>query len=157
MELKIERLLDTIGKKIVAALQKNARISFSDLGRKVGLSTPAATERVRKLEDAGVISGYHAAVDAAKVGFPVTAFIHLTTPVQQYAKVIAVMEQLNEIRECHHISGEESFIIKTLAPSVKHLESLVQKLSLYGRTRTAIVLSSSFVKSAIDISAEALK
>jgi Lrp/AsnC family leucine-responsive transcriptional regulator len=152
MELKIERLLDTIGKKIVNTLQRNARISFSDLGRKVGLSTPAATERVRKLEDAGVILGYHAATDTAKLGFPVTAFIHLTTPVQHYPKIKSIMKNLNEVLECHHISGEESFIIKAVVPSINHLESLVEKLSPYGSTKTSIVLSSSFVKRGIDIS-----
>jgi Lrp/AsnC family leucine-responsive transcriptional regulator len=151
MELKIERLLDNIGKKIVNILQRNARISFSDLGRNVGLSTPAATERVRKLEDAGVISGYHAAVDTAKVGFPVTAFIHLTTPVQHYPEVTSFMQNQDEVLECHHISGEESFIIKVVVPSVEHLESLVGKLSPFGQTKTSIVLSSSFVKRRITI------
>jgi len=151
MELQIERLLDNIGKKIVNTLQKNARISFSDLGRKVGLSTPAATERVRKLEDAGVILGYHAVVDTAKVGFPVSAFIHLTTPVQHYPKVTSFMEDQDEALECHHISGEESFIIKVVVPSVEHLESLVGKLSPFGQTKTSIVLSSSFVKQGIPI------
>ena len=151
MELKIERLLDNIGKKIVNTLQKNARISFSDLGRNVGLSTPAATERVRKLEDAGVISGYHAAVDTAKVGFPVSAFIHLTTPVQHYPKVTSFMQNQDEVLECHHISGEESFIIKVVVPSVEYLELLVEKLSPFGQTKTSIVLSSSFVKRGIPI------
>jgi Lrp/AsnC family leucine-responsive transcriptional regulator len=152
MELKIERLLDTIGKKIVNTLQRNARISFSDLGRKVGLSTPAATERVRKLEDAGVLLGYHAVVDTAKVGFPVSAFIHLTTPVQHYPEVTSFMENQNEVLECHHISGEESFIIKVVVPSIEYLESLVEKLSPFGQTKTSIVLSSSFVKRDIQIS-----
>ena len=152
MELKLERLLDNIGKKIVNTLQKNARISYSDLGRKVGLSTPATTERVRKLEDAGVILGCHAVLDAAKVGFPVTAFIQLTTSVQYYSKVTSIMKNLNEVLECHHISGEESFIIKAVVPSVKHLESLVEKLNPYGQTKTSIVLSSSFVKRGIEIS-----
>jgi Lrp/AsnC family leucine-responsive transcriptional regulator len=151
MELKIEKLLDNIGKKIVTVLQRNARISFSDLGRKVGLSTPAATERVRKLEDAGIILGYHAVIDAEKVGLPVTAFIHLTTPVQHYPKVTSIMKNLDEVLECHHISGEESFIIKVVVPSVNELESLVAKISLYGRTKTSIVLSSSFMKREIDI------
>ena len=151
MELKIERLLDTIGKKILNTLQRNARISFSDLGRKVGLSTPAATERVRKLEDAGVLLGYHAVVDTAKVGFPVSAFIHLTTAVQHYPEATSFMKNQDEVLECHHISGEESFIIKVVVPSVEHLVSLVEKLSPFGQTKTSIVLSSSFVKRGIQI------
>jgi Lrp/AsnC family leucine-responsive transcriptional regulator len=151
MEIKIERLLDPIGKKIVNLLQKKSRISYSDLGRKVGLSTPAATERVRKLEDAGVILGYHAVVDAEKVGFPVSAFIHLTTTAKHYPEVISKLKDLDEVLECHHISGEESFILKVVASSVKGLESLVAELSPFGETKTSIVLSSTFVKRAIKV------
>lgn len=151
MALKIERLLDPIGKKILSIMQQKARISFSDLGRKVGLSTPAVTERVRKLEEGGVVLGYHAVLDAAKVGFPVTAFVHLTTPAQNYPVVTALLKGMDEVLECHHISGEESFILKTVVPSVEHLESLVEKLSPYGRTKTSIVLSSFFVKRGIAV------
>jgi len=149
MEQKIERLMDGIGKHIVDLLQKNARISFSDLGRKVGLSTPAVTERVRKLEDAGVISGYHAAVDAAKVGLPVTAFIHITTPSQNYPKINAILDGLDAVLESHHISGEESFIMKVAVPSVAHLEPLVEKLSPFGQTKTAVVLSTRIMRRSI--------
>ena len=152
MEPKIERLLDGIGKKIVNVLQKSARISFSDLGRKVGLSTPAVTERVRKLEDAGVLLGYHAVINAAKVGLSVTAFIHITTSSQNYPKILSVINTLEQVLECHHISGEESFIMKVIVPSVTHLESLVKQLSPYGQTKTAIVLSTPCVKRCIDLS-----
>ena len=150
MEQKIERLLDGIGKNIVDLLQKNARISFSDLGRKVGLSTPAVTERVRKLEEAGVISGYHAAIDAAKVGLPVTAFIHITTPSQNYSKINAILDSLDAVLESHHISGEASFITKVAVPSVAHLESLVEKLSPFGQTKTTVVLSTRIMKRRIE-------
>jgi Lrp/AsnC family leucine-responsive transcriptional regulator len=150
MEQKIERLLDGIGKHIVDLLQKNARISFSDLGRKVGLSTPAVTERVRKLEEAGVISGYHAAIDAAKVGLPVTAFIHITTPSQNYSKINAILDSLDAVLESHHISGEASFITKVAVPSVAHLESLVEKLSPFGQTKTTVVLSTRIMKRRIE-------
>lgn len=151
MTLKIERLLDAIGRKIVNTLQRKGRISFSDLGREVGLSTPAVTERVRKLEEGGVILGYHAKIDAAKVGLPVTAFVHLTTSAQQYPQVTSMLKAMDEVLECHHISGEESFIVKAVVPSVKHLEALVEKLSPFGRTKTSIVLSSSFEKRGIGV------
>jgi Lrp/AsnC family leucine-responsive transcriptional regulator len=151
MQITIERLLDRIGKNIITILQKNARITFSDLGRKVGLSTPAVTERVRKLEEAGVIVGYHAAVDPAKVGLPVTAFIHVTAPPQNYSRIKTLISGLEAVHECHHISGEESFILKAVVPSVSHLESLVDELSPYGRTKTAIVLSTHAKRTGISL------
>ncbi|MEJ2095695.1 MAG: Lrp/AsnC family transcriptional regulator [Deltaproteobacteria bacterium] len=151
MRISIERLLDRIGKNILDLLQKNARITFTDLGRKVGLSTPAATERVRKLEEAGVITGYHAAVDPVKVGLAVTAFIHVTTPPQNYARIKTAISSLKAVQECHHISGEESFLLKVVVPSATDLESLVGELSPYGRTKTAIVLSTQSKRTGIPL------
>ncbi len=142
MDLKIEKLLDTIGKDIVRELVKNARISFSELGRVVGLSTPAVTERVRKLEEAGIITGYHAGINGDLLGGSVIAFIHLDTEATIYDRVKTKAKQLPQVLECHHISGEGSFILKVRVASVGDLETLVARFSPFGRTRTTIVLSS---------------
>ena len=142
MDLKLERLLDKIGKDIVRELVKNARISFSELGRVVGLSTPAVTERVRKLEEAGVITGYHAAVNGDLLGKKVIAFIHLDTETACYDRVKICAEQLAQVLECHHISGEGAFLLKVMVASVGDLETLVARFSPFGRTKTTIVLSS---------------
>ena len=77
MALDIEKLLDETGWHILQALQENARLSFSELGQRVGLSSPAVAERVRRMEDAGIIKGYHAEIDTAKVGYPITAIIRI--------------------------------------------------------------------------------
>ena len=142
MDIKIEKLLDKIGKAIVRELVKNARISFSELGRVVGLSTPAVTERVRKLEEAGIITGYHAAVNGDLLGEKVIAFIQLDTDAACYDRVKTCARQLIQVLECHHISGEGAFVLKVMVASVADLETLVARFSPFGRTKTTIVLSS---------------
>ena len=142
MDFKLEKSLDKIGRAIVRELVKNARISFSELGRVVGLSTPAVTERVRKLEAAGIITGYHAAVNGDLLGEKVIAFIQLDTQAACYDRVKARARQLIQVVECHHISGENAFILKVMVASVADLETLVARFSPFGRTKTTIVLSS---------------
>ena len=136
-----EKLLDRIGLRILAALQENARIPLSRLGDAVGLSAPAVAERVKKLEEAGIIRGYHADIDPAITGRSVIAFIQLTTAAHHYPAIKAQAERFPEISSCHHISGEASFIIKVRVADVADLETVVARLSPYGQTRTSIVLS----------------
>ena len=137
-----EKILDSVGRKLLQAVQENARLSFSELGRRVGLSAPAVAERVRKMEEVHLITGYHAEVDPALLGYGVLAFIRLTTSTARYPRVLDLAQRLPEIRECHHVTGSEAFILKVLATSVPHLESLIAQLSVFGATSTSIVLSS---------------
>lgn len=146
MNLKSKPLLDSLGKSILRELEANARISFSDLSRKVGLSSPAVIERVRKMEDAGIIKGYHAHVDLGTGQKKILAFIRMTTRPEYYPRVKRLLEKRPEILECHHVSGEESFMIKVLVPSVPDLEKIVETLSPLGQTRTSIVLSSPLIR-----------
>jgi Lrp/AsnC family transcriptional regulator, leucine-responsive regulatory protein len=148
MERGVEKLLDSIGHKIITALEKNARISLADLGRRVGLSAPAVAERVRKLEEAGIIRGYHADIDPAAMGRSVLAFIQLTTAARHYPAVKSLAGRLPAIIACHHISGEASFILKVRVADVADLEGLVAQFSPFGQTRTSIVLSTSVEKTA---------
>ncbi len=141
MHLQVEKLLDRIGLKILAALQENARMPFSRIGEKVGLSAPAVAERVKKLEEAGVIHGYHAHIDPTAVGRSVSAFIQLTTDPRHYPAVKALAADMSQISSCHHISGDASFIMHVRVDNVSALESVVGRLSPFGQTRTAIVLS----------------
>ena len=140
--LQLERILDPVGRKLLQAVQENARLSFSELGRRVGLSAPAVAERLRKLEEFEIINGYYAEVDPAALGYGVTAFIRLTTSTDKYPRVLELAQRLPEIRECHHVTGGEAFILKVLATSIPHLESLIAQLSVFGATSTSIVLSS---------------
>lgn len=136
--------LDAIAWKIVENLQSHARMSFAELGRKVGLSTPAVAERVRRLEEAGVITGYHASVNMAKLGVPIHVLMRLTIPGGdlQISRTVSAIKELAEITRCHRITGDESFIIEAHLVSVRHLESLIDKLSAFGATATSTVLSS---------------
>ena len=105
-------MIDEIGWKIIREMQLNARITFAELGRRVGLTTPAVIERVRKLEDAKIITGYRAEIDAAKVGFPVTAFIRMSISGIDYSHIIEVAKKSSEVLECHRGTGGDSFILK---------------------------------------------
>ena len=136
--------LDSIAWKIVESLQQNARLSFAELGRKVGLSTPAAAERVRRLEEAGIITGYHAALNVAKLGVPIRVLVRLTIPGGdlQVSRAVTAIKELSEISRCHRITGAESFVIEADVVSIRHLEALIDKLSALGATSTSTVLSS---------------
>jgi Lrp/AsnC family leucine-responsive transcriptional regulator len=136
--------LDALAWKILEALQLNARISFAELGRRIGLSTPAVAERVHRLEEAGVITGYHASLDSAKLGVPIRVLVRLTIPggEQQISRTVTSLKELSEISRCHRITGSESFIIEADVVSIRHLEALIDRLSAMGATSTSTVLSS---------------
>jgi Lrp/AsnC family transcriptional regulator, leucine-responsive regulatory protein len=136
--------LDAIAWKILEALQQNARLSFAELGRKIGLSTPAVAERVRRLEEAGIITGYHAAIDMAKLGVPIRVLVRLTIHGGdlQVSRTVKAIKEMPEINRCHRITGEESFVIEAHVVSIRHMEALIDKLSTLGATSTSTVLSS---------------
>lgn len=136
-----ERLLDEAGLVILRALQDNARISFAELGRKVGLSGPAITDRVRKMEDAGIIMGYHAKVNPAKLGFEVTAYVRLRVSRENFQRVIALARDVREVRECHRASGEDDFLMKVIAPSREQLNRVFDQFRALGEIHVSVVLS----------------
>jgi Lrp/AsnC family leucine-responsive transcriptional regulator len=154
MALENGKLLDEIGWHILHEMQANARISFSELGRRVGLSIPAVTERVRRMEDAGIITGYHADVNPAKVGLPITAFIRMSISGDVSAKLVALMREMIEVDECHRGTGGDSFILKVRVSSVSHLEDVIERLLPFGTTTTSVVLSSPVTKRFIEQPAE---
>ena len=135
-------MIDAIDWKILKELQTDARISYAELGRRIGLTTPAAIERVRKLEDAKIITGYRAEIDTAKVGLPITAFIRMSISGVDYSRIIEVAKNSMEVLECHRGTGGDSFILKVAVGDVEHLQNLIDRLTPYGITTTSIVLSS---------------
>lgn len=134
--------MDELDRKLVTELQLDGRISYAELGRRVGLTTPAVIERVHKLEDAGIILGYRAEIDPAKVGLPIMAFVRMSITGVDYSHIIEVAEQSNEVLECHRGTGGDSFIMKIAVSSVEHLQEVIDRLTPYGITTTTIVLSS---------------
>ena len=149
MTLEIEKLLDETGWRILQALQENARLSFSELGLRVGLSSPAVAERVRKLEDAGIIKGYHAEIDTAKVGYPITAIIRMQVLGERCTRTATFVRDMPEVLECYRLTGSDSLVMKVMVSSVEHLEALIDRLSVHGQLTTSIVLSTVISKRAI--------
>lgn len=142
---------DEIDRKILYELQSDGRLSYAELGRRVGLTTPAVIERVRKLEDAGVIAGYRAEIDTSKIGLPITAFVRMSIAGVDYSHIIEVAERSNEVLECHRGTGGDSFIMKIAVSSVEHLQEMIDRLTPYGITTTTIVLSSPVRRRVIEI------
>lgn len=143
--------MDSIDWKILKELQTDARTSYAELGRRVGLTTPAVIERVRKLEDARVITGYRAEIDTTKIGLPITAFIRMSISGVDYSHIIEVAQNSEEVLECHRGTGGDSFIMKVAVANVEHLQTLIDRLTPYGITTTSIVLSSPVKSRIIEI------
>lgn len=153
MALDNEKLLDETGWQLLHELQQNARLSFSELGQRVGLSSPAVAERVRKMEDAGIITGYHAEVNPAKLGFPVMAIIRMTSLARSGKYTGATSKQVNtlvnqfpEVIESYRATGSDITMMKVLATSVEHLDELIDRLAELGQTTTSIMLSPPTIK-----------
>ncbi len=138
----MSEILDTLDRKILGELQVNARLSFAELGRRVSLSTPAIAERVRRLEDSGVITRYVALVDPAKVGLPVRAFIKITVPGDRLPHFNTLAQRVPEVRECHRVTGAESYILQVAVRDLPHLEAVIDSLTPYVATNTSMVLAS---------------
>lgn len=139
--MKSTRDLDETDWQLVAALEADARQSYSELGRKVGLSQPATAERIKSLEAAGIIRGYRVDVDRSKIGYPITAFIRMDTDGEKCRRLQRDVSRLPEILECHRVTGEGSYILKAALKSVGDLENLIDRLLVYGASTTSIVLS----------------
>jgi len=136
--------LDASAWKILEALQTNARQSFAEIGRQIGLSTPAVAERVHRLEEAGVITGYHAELDGARLGVPIRVIVRLTIPGGdlQVSRTVAAIKEMAEISRCHRVTGDESFVMEANVVSIGHMEAMIDKLSTLAATSTSTVLSS---------------
>ncbi|MFJ4318881.1 Lrp/AsnC family transcriptional regulator [Streptomyces lavendulae] len=133
--------LDGIDWEIIGQLQREARISLSELGRRVKLSSSATTERVRNLESLGVITGYHATVDLAKVGYPVLAVVRLKYPGNRHQPLHRLLTERREILECLRTTGDDCYTLKVAATSMEHLETLMDELAGFGSTTTSVVYS----------------
>jgi Lrp/AsnC family transcriptional regulator, leucine-responsive regulatory protein len=135
-------LLDDVNRRLLRELQANPRVAMSALARQVGMSAPAVTERVQRLEQAGVITGYRVEIDPASLGLPVAAFARIRPTPGQLPKIAALAKRSPEISECHRITGEDCFLIKVHAPSIEALEAILDRFLVHGNTVTSIVVSS---------------
>ena len=136
--------LDARDCEIVALLQANARMSFAELGRQVGLSTPAVIERVQKLEEARVILGYHAQINPAAVGLPVSALVRITVDGGRIAHFAEQARRIPEVLSCHRITGAESYLVQVVVRDTQHLEDVIDAMMPYMATNTSLILCSAF-------------
>lgn len=135
-----EAALDEIDQNILIHLQENARISMTELGKKIGLSTPATNERVKKLEEKEVIKGYKAIINPEKLNKNVTAFILFDTKQGQKSKDFC--KEQPEVVECHRLAGQFSYLVKVVTESVKLLEEFIDASLRFGEPTTLVKLSS---------------
>lgn len=141
MAYMLDSLLDETGWKILEALQRDARIPLVELGRLVGLSRPAVTERVKRLEEAGIITGYSAQINLGRVGLPIMAFMRVRSSEGRCSRLAEAVEQIPEVLECYHVTGDDDLIAKVAVSSVPHLEAVIEKLTVQNRVTTLLVLS----------------
>ncbi|REE80364.1 Lrp/AsnC family leucine-responsive transcriptional regulator [Lutibacter oceani] len=133
--------LDTINWKILTCLQQNARQSNTEIARKVGVTSPAVAERIRKMEDAGVIEGYHAKVSHSETEHQLKAIITLRAFMGRLKPFLETVKNFDEVVNCYRITGNENIVMEVVLKNQKHLEKFIDKLITYGETRTHIVLS----------------
>ncbi len=147
--------LDPISRRLLRLLATDGRASYQALADEVGLSRPAVMERVKRLEEGGHIRGYAARIDRAKVGYPITAFVNVRYPGSEHEeaeRAVRTLETNPSVLECHHVAGDDCYILKVAAPSLEALERILGTLrapGLSASTRTTIVLSSVFEKTGV--------
>lgn len=135
--------LDPTDREILRELGRDARVTWAELGRRVALTAPAVRERVRRLELEGVITGYHAQIDPARLGRGIGAFVRVATPTQaRHERLLAFVDERPEIVECHALTGEDCFLVRVQVGSPEELERLTTSLARFGRTTTSLVLAS---------------
>ena len=135
-------MLDAVNRQVLAELARNPRLPMTELGRRVGMSSPAVAERVRRLEGAGVIRGYRLDIDPAALGLPLTAFVRVRPNPGQLPRMAEVARSIPEVVECHRVTGEDCFVLKLLLPAMDQLDQVLDRFLLHGTTTTSIVQSS---------------
>lgn len=142
MNSKRDNSLDAIDWKLIEALQVDARASLSSLGKRVGLSQPAVSERVKRLESLGIIEGYSARINYALVGLDLLAIIRVKTTFEKLHACLKYFAATPEVLEVYRVTGEDCLILKVVVARASQLESIVDKIARYGSVTTSIVLSS---------------
>jgi Lrp/AsnC family transcriptional regulator, leucine-responsive regulatory protein len=135
-------VLDATNRSLLAALQADARLSLAELGRRVGLSSPAVAERLGRLERDGVIRGYRADIDPRALGYAVSAVIRVRPAPRQIAEVARRAQEAPEVVGCDRITGDDCFVLRAHVRDVEHLEEVIDRFTLFGQTTTSIVQSS---------------
>ena len=134
-------LIDALHWKILKCLQKNARQSNTEIGRQVGISSPAVSERIKKMEDAGIIESYNTLISPFEVGYQLKALITLRAFMGMLKPFLEKVKTYDEVINCYRITGNENIVMEVVLKNQKHLETFIDQLIVYGETKTQIVLS----------------
>lgn len=137
-----EKLLDAVNLRLLEELSLDGRVGMAELGRRVGMSPPAVAERVQRLERAGVIRSYHADIDPAAVGFPVSAVVRIRPSPGQLQRIPEIARETPEVAECHRITGEDCYLLRLHLRAIDDLEETLDRFTPYGLTTTSIIHSS---------------
>ena len=141
--------IDSLNWKILNYLQKNARLSNAEIGRHVGISSPAVSERIRKMEDVGIIQGYNTVVSSLETGYQLKAIITLRAFMGKLKPFLEKVITYDEVLNCYRVTGNENIVMEVVLKNQKHLETFIDQLITYGETKTQIVLSQVVKNSAI--------
>jgi len=133
--------IDAIDRKLLRELTSDARVAIAELGRRIGLSPSATAERLRRLESLEIIRGYRADINLHALGFTITAFVRLTCEGTRYKPFLKFLPTLVAVQECHHLTGNDAFMLKVILASMTELEDLIEKLLPYGSPTTSMVMS----------------
>ena len=133
--------VDELSLKILKCLQKNARVTFVEIGREVGLTSPAVAERVKKMEDVGIIENYKTIVSHTQLGYQLKAMITVRAFVGKLKPFLNVVKTFDEVLNCYRITGNENIVLEVVLNNQQHLEHFIDQLITYGETKTQIVLS----------------
>jgi Lrp/AsnC family leucine-responsive transcriptional regulator len=134
--------LDATNLRLLTELQADARLSLAELGRRVGLSSPAVAERLARLEQEGVIRGYHADIDPRALGYVLGVVIRIRPAPRELRKVADVARETPEIVQCDRVTGEDCYVMRANVRDVEHLEEVIDRFAIYGQTTSSIVQSS---------------
>ena len=154
MTMPSNQNLDATDKRLLQELQADARVSVAELGRRVGMSAPAVADRIRRLEEDGVIRGYHADVDPRAFGYDLGAVIRVRPHARQIPKVAQIARDTPEVVECQRITGDDCFLMGLHVRDVGHLEEVLDRFTPFGQTTTSIVQSSPVPARGVDLSGD---
>ena len=134
--------LDSVNLRLLAELQDDARLSLAELGRRVGLSSPAVAERLQRLEQSGTITGYRTDIDPRALGFALTVIVRMRPAPGQLYNAAELAQKTAEVVECHRVTGDDCYVMKAHVRDVVHLEEVIDRFAVLGQTTTSIVQSS---------------
>jgi Lrp/AsnC family transcriptional regulator, leucine-responsive regulatory protein len=138
----LKTAIDPVNVRLLDELRRNPRISMSELARRLDMSSPAVTDRVQRLEDNGVITGYRLELDPRALGWPVAAFVRIRPGPGQLKRIADLARATPEVVECHRITGEDCFLMKVYVAEIDKLEEVLDRFLMYGQTTSSIVQSS---------------